>query len=115
MSDMLGQIVSMALVALPADRVPSEDEIRDVVDRLASAFGVGEPDRTSILQAVFARRLVKMDTGFALSEDHTPWVAARRPQIDPFYWFRFKLFLQQQQWPPLVIAGLDRSTDEILD
>src|SRR6266542_2798410 len=114
MSDLTERVVSMALVALPGDRVPTEDEIREIVDRLAAAFAVGAPERTQILQKVMARRLVKMDTGFALFERHVPWVNARRPRIDPFYWSRFKLMLQKE-WAPGVITGLDRSTDEILD
>ncbi|MCE9635628.1 MAG: Z1 domain-containing protein [Planctomycetes bacterium] len=114
MSDMADRIVSMALLSLPDDRVPTEEEIREAVDRLVTAFGVGAAERTAILQKVLARRLVKMDTGFALCEDHVPWVDARRPTIDPFYWSRFKLLLQKD-WAPGVITGLDRSTDAILD
>lgn len=114
MTDAAESIVSMALVALPGDRVPTEEEIREIVNRLAEAFKVDDPTRTQILQKVMARRLVKMDTGFALSEHHVPWVNARRPRIDPFYWSRFKLMLQKE-WAPGVVTGLDRSTDEILD
>src|SRR5215831_15890691 len=113
MIDPVEGIVSMALVALPGDRVPTEEEIRDIVSRLTEAFKVDDPTETQILQKVMARRLVKMDTGFALSEQHVPWVNARRPRIDPFYWTRFKLMLQKE-WAPGVITGLERSTDEIL-
>jgi len=109
-------LVNMVLVALPDDRMPTEEEIRDKVDRLVEAFGVDGPVRAEVLQRVMARRLVRMDTGFALVErDHTPWVHARRPEIDPYYWSRYKIWLQRQGWPPGVLTGLDRTTDEILD
>lgn len=114
MSDMADRIVGMALLSLPEDRVPTEDEIRDAVDRLVAAFRIGAVERTQILQKVLARRLVRMDTGFALCEDHVPWVDASRPRITPYYWSRLKLLLQKD-WAPGVITGLDRSTDEILD
>lgn len=114
MTELVDRIVSMALVSLPDDSVPTEEQIRDSVDRLAGAFGVSGSEKAQILQSVLARRLVKMDTGFALKEDHVPWVDSRRPKITPFYWSRFKLLLQKD-WAPGVITGLDRSTDEILD
>lgn len=108
-------IVSMALVALPSERVPTEDEIKDTVTRLVTAFHASAETTAQVMHKVMARRLVKMDTGFALAEQHTPWLNARRPQIDPFYWARFKLLLQRQGFPSGVITGMDRSTDEILD
>lgn len=114
MSDMVDMLVRAALVTLPQDRVPTENEIHDVVDRLSAAFNVDATVRLLVTQAVMARRLVRMDTGFALFENHIPWVDARRPKIDPFYWTRFKT-MAQSQWAPGVITGLDRSTDEILD
>jgi hypothetical protein len=114
MSDKWDMIVRLVLVSLPDDHVPTEEEIRESVNRLSNAYGVGAPESTQILQKVLARRLIKMDIGFALCEDHVPWVDARRPRIDPFYWSRFKLLLQRD-WAPGVITGLDRSTDAILD
>jgi hypothetical protein len=107
-------IVAMALVGLPGDRIPTEDEIRHFVDRLVTVFPVDDVAKTLILQRVMSQRLVHMDTGFALVEDHVAWVNARRPQIDPFYWNRLKLMLQKD-WAPGVVLGLDRTTDEILD
>lgn len=117
MSELGDQVTIMVIVALPADRAPTEAEILDLIDRLATVFpGVTAVIRTEILQKVTARLLVKMDTGFAVVEHHQPWVDARRPQIDPFYWSRFKLYMQKDsQWPPRVITAMDRSTDEILD
>ncbi len=109
------KIISMALVALPSDRVPTEDEIRDTVTRLAAAFSADSATIALVMRNVMARRLVRMDTGFALAEQHTPWLNARRPEIDPFYWSRFQSLLQQQNFPGPVINGMDRSTDEILD
>lgn len=107
-------IVSMALMALPDDQPPTEEKIRDVVQRLADAFGMDDAAREATVRQVMARRLFTADKGFAVAEKHTPWVNARRPEIDPFYWSRFKLMLQKQ-WSPSVITALDRSTDEILD
>ncbi|NOK38963.1 Z1 domain-containing protein [Corallococcus exercitus] len=108
-------VVNMALVALPPDRVPTEDEIRNIVDRLAPIYGSDESIKAQVLSKLLTRCLVKMDTGFALVDEHIPWVNARRPDIDPYYWDRFKKWLQRQGWPAGVLSGLDRTTDEVLD
>lgn len=107
-------IVSMALVALPKNEVPTEDQIREIVERLTVAFLVDPAGKEAILRQVLARCLVRIDTGYAVADNHVPWVNARRPEIDPFYWSRYKLLLQKD-WAPNVVAALDRTTDEILD
>jgi len=114
MSNEMNRIVGMALLALPDDTVPTEELIRETVDRLVMVFPVDAEVKQAILRQVLARRLVRMDTGYALAEDHTPWVNARRPDIDPFYWTRFKLMLQKE-WAPNVVTAMDRTTDDILD
>ncbi len=108
-------IVSMAQVALPPDRVPTEEEIRATVERLANAWRLDDDAKTQVVRMLLARTLVRMETGFALVKDHVPWVAARRPDIDPYYWDRFKRWLQREHWPAGVLTGLDRTTDEVLD
>lgn len=52
------KIVGMTLLALPDDRIPTEEQIRETVDRLATAFGVDASMRALILQKVFARGLI---------------------------------------------------------
>jgi hypothetical protein len=57
-----------------------------------------------------------MDKGQTIKDvEHTPWLDARREQIDPFYWNRYHQFLLRSGWPPLVAATLDRSMNELLD
>jgi hypothetical protein len=48
----------MANMALP-DRVPSEEEIRVVVNRLTEAFPVDEAENLLIVKEVMARRLAE--------------------------------------------------------
>lgn len=109
------RLLALVLLALPDERVPTEAEILDTVERVCAPWGVDASSRAEIQKKAQARRLVRMDTGFALVENHKPWVSARRPQIDPFYWDRFALWLRKQNWAPGVIRGLDRTTDDILD
>jgi hypothetical protein len=108
------RIVEMTLVGATEGGIPSEESIRDTVDRLCSVFAVDAQIKEQILSEVFARCLVRMDSGYALAENHSPWVNARKPEIDPYYWDRYKLLLQKN-WAPNVITALDRTTDDILD
>lgn len=111
----VNQIVAAVQAMLPEDRVPDEAEIRDTVTRLATAFAYEEDIQNAAIRMLLAKRLVKMDTGFSLVERHVPWVNARRPEIEFFFWNRYKQWLQRQGWPPGVTRGLDQSTDDLLD
>jgi len=108
-------IVRMALVALSPERVPTEEEIRDTVGRLAAAWNLDEATQADAIKRIQARSLVKMDIGFALVDKHVPWVDRRRPDIDPFYSERFKEHLQREGWPGAVVTALDRSAEKIVD
>ena len=102
---------------LRLDPPPTEDEIDEVLDRMASAFGAGAETVTTARKLLHSRFAIRMDMGQTLtSEDgQLPWLDARRGAIDPFYWSRYRELLLRQGWPPLVAATLDRSTDELLD
>lgn len=107
-------VVNMAIVALEQVAAPTEEQVRNVVDRLAAAFGIEPEQKEAVIRNVHARRLVHMDVGYAVAEQHTPWVDARRASIDSFYWDRYKQLLQRS-WASGVITALDRSTDDLLD
>ena len=103
------------IVSLPSDRPPTELEIKDFATRLRSAFPVDDQEFETLLRQLHAKLSIEMDTGIALVADHTPWLSALKPSIEPFYWDRFFTFLQKKDWPPRVVATLDGVTDEILD
>jgi RecG-like helicase len=103
------------LVVLPSDRPPTEDEVKSLATQLRSAFPVTEEEFNALLRRVFTKVSIIMDPGVALVSEHKPWLNARKPQIDPFYWQRFSQFLAKKDWPPQVITTLDRVSDEILD
>lgn len=109
-------IESSLLVSLPADRAPKEEEISDLAGRLRVVFPVNDEEFADLIKHLHAKLAITMDAGTALvGEDHAPWLSARRPAIDPFYWDRFQTYLQRREWPPQVIVTLDQVTDAILD
>ncbi len=103
------------IVSLPSDRPPTEQEIGTRAALLRAAFPVTDEEFAALLKRLHARMAIEMDMGVFLAADHRPWLNARKPDIDPFYWGRFQQLLEKKDWPPKVIATLDRVTDELLD
>jgi hypothetical protein len=108
-------IERMVIVSLPNDRPPTEEEVRDLAERLRIAFPVSDEEFDALIKRLHAKVSISMDTGLALVAEHRPWLSARKPTIDPFYWERFQQLLMKKDWPPRVVATLDRVTDDILD
>ena len=110
------RIENAVLVSLPDDHAPGEDTILELATRLRVVFEVDESEFQDLLKRLHSKLAITMDTGIALlGEEYTPWLGARKASIDPFYWERFQQFLHKKDWPPKVIATLDRVTDELLD
>jgi hypothetical protein len=104
------------IVSLPNDRLPTEQEINDLAGRLRIAFPVTDEEYAAVLHRITAKVAISMDTGVALvGYEHVPWLNARKPEIDPFYWERYKQLLSKKEWPPKVMTTLDMVTDDILD
>jgi hypothetical protein len=100
---------------LPADRPPTEVEVRAFATQLRAAFPVSEEDFDLLLRRVYTKVSISMDMGVALVSEHRPWLNARKPTIDPFYWERFKQLLTNKGWMKQVVTTLDSVTDELLD
>src|SRR5277367_187501 len=105
----------MIIVSLPSDRPPTEQEIAERAALLRGAFPLVEEEYATLLKRLHARLAIEMDMGVFLAADHRPWLNARKPEIDPFYWARFQQLMEKKDWPPKVIATLDRVTDDLLD
>ncbi len=101
--------------------VPTEAQLKERMEMLApvvAAIGKSsttEAERAAVMNELLARLRVSMDTGTSLKEaDVKPWLDSRRSSIDPFYWTRFRNYLERD-WSPGVLRTFDRVTDEILD
>jgi hypothetical protein len=100
--------------------IPNEAQLRERMDRFVPVLdGIGmattEADRAAVLRDLLSRLRVSLDVGTSLKEvDVKPWLDARRSTIDPFYWVRYRNYLQRE-WSPPVLRTFDKVTDEILD
>src|SRR5690606_12867257 len=99
----------------PSDSVPQEDQIRHTAEHLRSLAPVDDEEFHEVLRRVHARLRIGMDIGAAISEPYQPWLSARKPEIEPYFWNRFSQLLLQQRWPIQVVTTLDKVTDEVLD
>lgn len=116
MNDNFRNIENTVLVTLPKDRASGEVEVAALVERLRVIFPISDEERDALLRRLHARLAIRMDIGTALVErDHRPWLNARKPSIDPFYWDRFSKHLFSLGWVPSVVTALDTVTDEVLD
>ena len=111
------QLANATVMVLTLDPPPAEAEIDAVLDRMAAAFAATPEAKEEARRVLHARFAIRMDLGQTLVGDdpHVPWLDARRASIDPFYWDRYKQLLLRGGWPPLVLATLDRASDELLD
>lgn len=100
---------------LSSDSIPQEDEVRRTAETLRSLTAVDDQEYQEVLRRVHTRLRIGMDVGAAISEPYQPWLLARKPEIDPYFWGRYKQLLIRQGWPIPVITTLDKVTDEVLD
>lgn len=116
MDENVKNLENTILVTLPAGVVLDEFELTQRVEQLRAVFPVSDDERDLLLKRLHARLAIRMDTGVALVEpDHKPWLLARKPHIEPFYWDRFSKYLSSLSWPGTVITAVDKVTDELLD
>ena len=114
-------LVSAVAIFVTGSIPPTEQQVQDLAGRLRVALaGSGKPvsdeEFSEVLRTLHARLAITMETGVALVErDHVPWLAARKAEIEPFYWKRFSDHLLKGDWSPQVLGTLDRVTDDVLD
>jgi hypothetical protein len=101
---------------IPKERI-TEDFIRERLRKLAEMIPV-ELDNDEF--EVLARQIehtcdIHMGTGATVRVPYQPWLAGRKPLIDPFYWTRYRTLLASKGLGPQVIPRIDHVTDEIVD
>ena len=110
-------LVSMSKMGLRLDPPPTEEEIDEILSRFKSGFGFSEDVVTEARRMLHASFEIRMDRGQTIvgEDEHEPWLASRKAEIDPFYWSRYREFLTRGGWSPGVVSTLDQSLNEILD
>lgn len=117
MSENAANLENAIIAALTRDRIPSEDEVRTLALalRMIPNFSVSDEEFDQVIKRIHSRLQIDMDTGTVVAEEYQPWLLARKPEIDPYYWDRYANYLRQDGWGPRVVARLDQVTDEVLN
>lgn len=78
--------------------------------------GLDEPSLNFIIRELETSFTVTQRRGAVISKGHRPWLAARKPSTDFYYWNRLrKYYLETGILPSKVLATLDVDTDQVLD
>ncbi|KAB0498963.1 Z1 domain-containing protein [Pseudomonas vancouverensis] len=103
--------------SLAVDRVPTELEIFGLASALRKIemYAVSDQEFDIVIKKLHVALAVDMGVGSYVVNEHDPWLQARKAQINPFYWGRYKTDLIKQGWGAKVVNSLDKVTDEILD
>lgn len=97
--------------------IPSEEEILALAEQLRKIplYAVQEDEFADVIRRLHEALTIDMGLGSCVVDSHTPWLQARKAEIEPFYWNRYQTDLRKQGWGPKVVNALDKVTDEILD
>lgn len=106
------------------DKIPSHADLTKAIES-ASALQVilGEQpftdeEKGKIQKELESRMVIQMEVGNQIVDQNTyvDWLKARKPQIDEYYWNRYKrLLLEIKNWSPSVVETLDQVGDDILN
>lgn len=93
----------------------TRDQIRELVNQFVITLGELPTEETEFLiHKLEARFDVRLGLGSVISEGFEPWLPARKAQIEPIYWDRYRQYLLNRGFPPHVVHALDDVSDEIL-
>jgi hypothetical protein len=109
------EIIESTVAMTFMDAVPSEEALRELVDKLRNSFSLSDDEYNQLIKRLHARLSIKMEQGAILQAEYRPWLRARSADIKPFFWSRYRDFLLKKSWAPPVVATLGQITDDILD
>src|SRR5689334_7474664 len=117
MNDNARRLETAVITTLADAGVPTESEINTLAEQLRALppYSVTDEEFKSVVGRLKESLRIDMGLGTSVVEEHAPWLAGRRAEIDFYYWNRYKLYLHQLGVPPRVVAAVDRVTDDILD
>ena len=116
-SDNAKRLETATIISLTETGMPTEEEILSLAGQLRNIgiYKVTDEEFDLVLRSLHQKLRIDMGIGARVVNNQTPWVQARKPSIDPFYWSRYQINLRKQGLPPKVVLSLDKVTDDILD
>lgn len=113
----LQQLESIVSASLFHDRNPTPESIREVIAqvRMLPMITASDEEAEHLARQFETRLDVSMSIGSQLVVDgYEPWLPARRAEIEPYFWERYRRLLTEQRFPNAVLQTLDQVTDRIV-
>ncbi|AMO23245.1 Z1 domain-containing protein [Ramlibacter solisilvae] len=111
------RLEAATVTTLSETGIPNEQDILSLASQLRKipVYSVTDEEFDLVIRRLHQALRIDMGLGTRIVNEYTPWLQARKPSIDPFYWRRYQLSLKAQGLAPKVVNALDNVTDEILD
>ncbi|WP_373009295.1 Z1 domain-containing protein, partial [Hyphomonas sp.] len=108
-------LISYFKTKLSAQRV-TETLIEKTVDEDPFAANLDPKTRMRIIRTLKLELFITQESGAIISSECKPWLAARKGEIDSYYWNRLRDYMiGTGELPAGIVSRLDTVTDQILD
>lgn len=98
---------------------PTEDEFQQIARQVRSVAPVSDEEFDRVVKRVQTALQVTMDVGIFISRpdpDHQSWLPSQRPNMDFFYWNRYRKYLEDDKsWNVRMTANMETVSSDILD
>jgi hypothetical protein len=117
MTDNIANLETAVEGFLFREEMPTPARIRELISqfRVIPTCNVNDDEAEHLARRFEAQHGVSMTIGAVLTDDEwTPWLPTQKPEIDPYYWNRYRRLLAEKRFSGQVLAALDGVTDRIL-
>ena len=91
------------------------ESIREQIGRFREIYGVDEGDAEALARHFESIYQVTMEIGAVIADrDFEPWLPSAKVHIEPFYWNRYRLLLNDKGMNGNVLSSMDAVTERIL-
>lgn len=91
------------------------ESIREQIGRFREIYGVDEGDAEALARHFESIYQVTMEIGSVIADrDFEPWLPSAKVHIEPFYWNRYRLLLNDKGMNGNVLSSMDAVTERIL-
>ena len=116
MTENLSKVEIMVGAVLANEKeAPTPEKIRSLIQRTAIVFPIADEEVEKLARKFETIHGVSMNIGTILQdEEFEPWLEKERPDIDNYYWDRYRKLLVQKGFSAQVLGAFDSVTDTIL-
>ncbi|WP_419318399.1 Z1 domain-containing protein [Caulobacter sp. ErkDOM-E] len=116
MSDAYEMLLTVVRPLIAKAGAPTPENIRATINqfRVIPTFSVSDDDAERLAKEIESQLDIHMTLGSAVQDETvTEWYPAAKAGIEPYYWDRYRLLMQERNFAPQVLATLDEATDRI--